>query len=126
MKSYFILRYFGEEIPLLFRGEHEPKAEKYFHLFNNYIRYNRLRQYPPFFSRIMKHYTIEEIKSSISRMGYASDILKVTELLSIEDPSFSRKVMEDVYFKSKKEKLKVDSALGISEISDYFKILHCS
>lgn len=57
----------------------------------------------------MKQYTIEEIKSSISRMGYASDILKVTELLSIEDPKFSRKVMEDVYFKSKKEKLKNDS-----------------
>lgn len=74
----------------------------------------------------MKQYTIEEIKSSISRMGYASDILKVTELLSIEDPKFSRKVMEDVYFKSKKEKLKNDSQLAINEISDYFKILHCS
>jgi hypothetical protein len=53
--------------------------EKYFRLFNNYIKYNRLRYYPPFFSRIMKLYTMEETKFNISRKKYAEDILTITD-----------------------------------------------
>jgi hypothetical protein len=77
LKFYFILRYFEEEIPLMFKAEGD--ANRYFSLFNNYIKHNRLRQYPPFFSRIMKLYTMEEAKLNISRKKTAQNILNITK-----------------------------------------------
>jgi hypothetical protein len=68
IQNFFILRYFDEEIPFVFLEEDNSKMNYYFKLFSKYILWNKTKNiYPPYFSKIMKLYTTEEVKSSINR-----------------------------------------------------------
>lgn len=85
-----------------------------------------MRQYPPFFSRIMKLYTLEEAKRNISRKKTAQSILNITrDVFEIkEDEGLS--LLSMVYLEYRKETLKLESELKTNEIRDYFRIIHCS
>jgi hypothetical protein len=74
----------------------------------------------------MKLYTMEEVKSNISRKHYPRDILNVTEVLHLKESRNCSQILETVFYKSRKQPLTAEVELTINEIGDYFKILHCS
>ena len=50
------MNYFEEQIPFIF--DTEAEAKEYFYMFKNYQNFHRMKhQYPPYFSKLIKHYT---------------------------------------------------------------------
>lgn len=71
----------------------EKQYEKYYKLFTNYIKYNKLKRYPPFLSKIMKIYTTEEARANLSKKKCFNDMLKFAEGLKIRTVEQNKKTL---------------------------------
>jgi hypothetical protein len=126
LKHYFILRYFEEELPVVFEGLNAAQeAHQCYELFSNYIAYNRVMgDYPSFFSKVLKKSIVEDIKEDIVRSRQAKDILKVSEDISWNFREFNEEVMRSIVSR-KGPSASLDSPLTHFEINSYYKISSC-
>jgi hypothetical protein len=128
VKEVIVLQYFEESLPFLFRSGNVETTNRYFELFNSFITYNRLtNSYPPYFSRIIKLYTMEESKETAYRKKRVDDILKVSASIGMSDQVENRAVLGLILARKKQISSELLAAeLTDMEISDYFRITHCN
>ena len=60
---------------------------KYYHeLFNNYRNYHKLKNgYPPFFSKLIKYYTVTAMSEDIRKCKSVREILRIAEKITGEN-----------------------------------------
>ena len=77
--------------------ETKEEAQEYFDVFKGYQSFHRLSQlYPPYFSKLIKHYTATYTIEGINRNRQVSEILKVTEKVTGYITDVSYQIMSEL------------------------------
>ena len=97
--------------------------------FRAYQNCQRLKQvYPPFFSKLVRHYTLAELSEGVQRSRQVAEVLRTVEKISGEVSDLNMEVMREIVDarEERNQGILREAVLSQGEVLDFLKIATCN